>query len=89
MTREELFKGLSEEQIKKLEACKNNEEILALAKAEGIELTEEQLEAVNGGGCTLFGLTCPACGSRKIKETNKGDYFTEYHCENCGKNFSH
>ena len=49
--RNELLKGLSEEQIKKVEACKSSEEILNLAKAEGIELTDEQLEAVSGGAC--------------------------------------
>ena len=47
--RKELLKGLSEEQIKKIEACKSSEEMLNLAKAEGIELTDEQLEAVSGG----------------------------------------
>ena len=47
--RDELLKGLTEEQIKKVEACKNAEEILALAKAEGVKLSEEQLEAVSGG----------------------------------------
>ena len=50
--REELLKGLTEEQIAKLNACKSQEEILKLAKAEGIELSEEQLEAVNGGVCS-------------------------------------
>jgi len=47
--REELLKGLTEEQIKKVKACKNAEEILALAKAEGVTLNEEQLAAVSGG----------------------------------------
>ncbi len=47
--REELLKGLTEEQIKKVEACKNAEEILALAKEEGVTLSDEQLEAVSGG----------------------------------------
>ena len=41
--KKELLKGLSDEQIKKLERCKNSEEILALAKSESIELTNEQL----------------------------------------------
>ena len=50
--KEELLKGLSEEQIAKVKACKNQEELLALAKEEGIELTDEQLEAVNGGACS-------------------------------------
>ena len=49
--RNELLKGLSEEQIKKVEACKSSEEILALAKEEGVALNDEQLEAVSGGAC--------------------------------------
>ena len=64
--RKELLKGLSEEQIKKVEACKSSEEIIELAKAEGIELTDEQLEAVSGGNCiTSFKFRkCPECGSK-------------------------
>ena len=37
----ELLKGLTEEQIAKVNACKNQDELLALAKEEGIELTDE------------------------------------------------
>ena len=40
---ENLFKGLTEEQIAKVKACKNQEEVLAIAKEEGIELSYEQL----------------------------------------------
>ena len=36
--KEELFKALSEEQMAKLKDCNNVEELLALAKQEGIEL---------------------------------------------------
>jgi len=50
--KKELLKGLSEEQIAKIRACKSQEELLALAKREGIELTDEQLEAVSGGACS-------------------------------------
>ena len=50
--KQDLLKGLSEEQIAKVKQCKNNEELLKLAKEEGIELTDEQLEAVNGGVCS-------------------------------------
>ena len=50
--REELLKGLSEEQIAKVKACKNSDELLSMAKAEGVELTAEQLEAINGGACS-------------------------------------
>ena len=49
--RKELLKGLTEEQIKKVEECKSSEEILALAKSEGVQLSDEQLEAVSGGTC--------------------------------------
>ena len=49
--RKELLKGLTEEQIKKVEACKSSEEILALAQSEGVQLSDEQLEAVSGGAC--------------------------------------
>ena len=52
MTKNDLMKGLSEEQIAKAKNCKSAEELLALAKEENIELTTEQLEAVNGGACS-------------------------------------
>ena len=62
--REELLKGLSEEQIAKIKACKSQEEILQLAKKEGIELSEEQLEAVSGGGCN--DPKCYFCKSERV-----------------------
>lgn len=49
MHRKELLKGLTNEQISKVRACKGQEELLKLAKQEGLELTSDQLEAVNGG----------------------------------------
>ena len=72
--KKELLKGLTEEQIAKVKACKSHEELLALAKAEGIELTDEQLEVVNGGGCTSepsfvgYELTCTKCGHEWTKK---------------------
>ena len=50
--KEELLKGLSEEQIAKFKSCSSGEGIFAAAKQEGIELTDEQLAAVSGGGCS-------------------------------------
>ena len=86
--RKELLKGLSEEQIKKVEACKSADEIIALAKAEGVELTDEQLEAVSGGNCiTSFKFRkCPECGSKyHDKEPIEGsDGSMGYRCERCG-----
>ena len=50
--KKELLKGLTEEQIAKVKACKNGEELLKLAKQEGVELSEEQLASVSGGACS-------------------------------------
>ena len=41
--------NLTEEQKERARACQTPEEILALAKEEGIELADEQLEAISGG----------------------------------------
>ena len=81
--KEELLKGLSEEQIAKVKACQNAEEILALAKEEGVELTSEQLEAVSGGCFTAKPVKCPNCGSTDVTKQSLG-YDVYMHCENCG-----
>ena len=44
------FESLSPDLQSKVRACKTPEEILALAKEEGYELSDEALEAVAGGG---------------------------------------
>jgi CRISPR/Cas system-associated protein Cas10 (large subunit of type III CRISPR-Cas system) len=81
--REELLKGLTEEQIKKVEGCNSSEELLALAKEEGITLNDEQLEAVSGG-CGGGKRRCPWCGDtrwvEKVEETKKN---TLYKCTFC------
>ena len=96
--REELLKGLTEEQIAKVKACKNSEEILALAKAEGVTLSDEQLEAVSGGGCAdnvgplkkeeTYEYACPKCNSHDTthKFTEKGisHYQIRCDCKTCG-----
>lgn len=46
------FDDLTVEQKERLKACKTPEEIIALAKEEGVNLTDEQLEGIAGGwGC--------------------------------------
>ena len=90
--KEELLKGLSEEQIAKVKACNNSDELLALAKAEGIELTDEQLTASRGGGaCSVISdigdkinpFDCPKCGSNNVeKDGNK------YTCKKCGHSWA-
>lgn len=45
------FKGnLTPEQMEKARACKSADELIELAKSEGVELDDEQLEAIVGGG---------------------------------------
>jgi len=45
------FDDLTDEQKAKAKACKTPEEMLALAREEGYELTDEELEGVSGGWC--------------------------------------
>ena len=45
----ELYNGLSDDLKKKATECKNAEELMNLAKTEGIELTDEQMNAISGG----------------------------------------
>ena len=90
--KEELLKGLSAEQIGKIKECNNHEELLALAKEEDIELTDEQLNAISGGGaCSVVSdvgdflnpFDCPKCGSNNVeKDGNK------YTCKKCGHTWS-
>lgn len=82
--REELLKGLSEEQIAKLKRCRGSEEMLKLAKEEGIELSDEQLEAVNGGSCAAPLPLCPRCNRDEAVYIPRTDHVMEYECNACG-----
>ena len=89
MSKEELLKGLSPEQIEKARACHSEEELLELAKEEGIELTEEQLASVSGG-CTVRNdprdhQNCPQCGSSDTSciSYNRSAGFAEHQCAEC------
>lgn len=82
--REELLKGLSEEQIAKVKACKNSDEILKIAKSEGVELSEEQLDAVTGGCGTAEEvgavIQCKYCNNFAVRKP--GDQY--FRCDSCG-----
>lgn len=88
----DLLKGLSEEQIEKIKACKDSAELLSLAKAEGIELSDEQLAAISGGGliCSTPTFTCPECGSHNIDAAHMNGSLHKYwdlDCKDCGKHW--
>ena len=85
--KKELLKGLSEEQIAKVKSCKNQDELLKVAREEGVELSEEQLSAVSGGGCFSTN-KCPKCGSdeyHKFEVQEKIDKRVFYKCDKCGE----
>lgn len=89
----DLLKGLTKEQIAKVKACKSSEELLSLAKEEGIELTDEQLSAISGGGaCTVISDVgdylntndCPKCGCNDYDVVNG-----KRKCKKCGHKWVH
>ena len=62
------YKDLTPEQQEKVDACKTPEDILALAKSEGYELSEDEMDQISGGlflgwddGFMLLHATCPIC----------------------------
>jgi predicted ribosomally synthesized peptide with nif11-like leader len=53
---EKAFSALTDEQKRRVEAARTPEELLAIAKESGYELTKEELNKVSGGGTG-----CPLC----------------------------
>ena len=93
--KEELLKGLTEEQITRVKACKNAEEMLSVAKEQGVQLSDEQLQAVSGGGCSGTStklkegkLLCPYCHSDDTCTTYKANS-CYYYCFRCNKTFDY
>ena len=61
-----ILSKLTDEQKKKVESAKTPEELLAIAKEAGYELSPEQLEAVSGGELSW-------CSDNSCKEVCYGD----------------
>lgn len=62
------FKDLSPELMERARACKTTEEIMALAKEAGYDLSDEQLDSLSGGkswsetwDCLAEGFCTDAC----------------------------
>lgn len=74
------------EQIERAKACKSAEELFALAKSEGVELTREQLDSLAGGYPAWeeeSQIRCPSCGCTWWDQVKSG----YYKCPCCGSVF--
>lgn len=74
------IEGLTADQVARAEACDSPEELLELAKSEGVELTDEQLEAVAGGTWEELWHSCPYCFG-PITDIGNG----LFKCRKCGR----
>ena len=45
----EMYDSLSDDLKAKVKTCKTGEELVALAEKEGVELSDEQMDAISGG----------------------------------------
>ena len=78
------FDDLTPEQLAKTKACRTPEDILMLAKEEGYELTNEELEQITGGTADWFetgNYTCPNCGNQIFTQPGY------VKCPECGNEF--
>ena len=50
------LENLSPELLEKMNACETKEQLIELVQEEGVELTDEQIEEISGGGCDLVHL---------------------------------
>ena len=79
------YKDLSPEQCEKIDACNNVEEILAVAKEEGYELSDSELDQVSGGAWSTYGVNCPECKKVIKLSSNESQEVT---CPSCGHSFT-
>lgn len=77
---------LTEERIAKMKQCSTPEELVALAREEGIELTDGQLEAISGGTDykPYWTPQCPRCGSHKTSFYPDSLKTLACACDDCG-----
>ena len=62
----------------KLQACESAEELVELARENGVELGDEELDEIAGGGVWNRPKNCPKCGSTSIY-----NYGARFYCRAC------
>lgn len=60
------FKDLTPEQMAKARACKSPTDVLALAKEEGYELSDEELSSISGGDWSCWTVCGQQCSPYNI-----------------------
>ncbi len=80
--------NLTEEQKKRIAECKSADDYKALAKELGYELTDDQLDKINGGEQDAGwqpSNSCPSCGSTDVdcRYDTTREVFV-HHCNTCG-----
>jgi hypothetical protein len=82
------LEDLTPEQIEKGKACRTPEELLALAKEEGVELTDDQLDQISGGDAwgSIYAhlLDCAYCGNDAMEFYEWDGDRRFYRCPRCG-----
>lgn len=74
-------RDLTPEQAEKAKAFETPEEILAFARENGVELSDEQLDKISGGEEWEEGETCPKCGSTRTSRVAYPD--PDRYCLDC------
>ena len=74
--------GLTKEQIKKALHCKNADELVALAKTEGIDITKEEAEAY------MAELADFELDSEQLKNVAGGGCYTKCDSDTCEKDWA-
>lgn len=80
------FEDLMKEQQEAFASAQTPEELFALAKEEGVERADKDLEKVSGGAWRQPEVTCPKCGSTNTDSNISGETEKRLYskCLSCG-----
>ncbi|MBE6472053.1 MAG: hypothetical protein E7Z99_00515 [Coriobacteriaceae bacterium] len=77
------FEELTLKQQEKVRTCRNADDLRRLAEEEGVELSDEQIEAISGGSWGGL-VSCPVCGGSNV---NLDSFTGLWACDGCGTRF--